>query len=112
AGALGFPVLVKAAAGGGGKGMRIVEDLAALPAALAAAGREAESAFGDGTLLVERYLPSPRHVEIQILGDAHGTLLHCFERECSIQRRARARSSGGGCRARVLDPAPLAEDRR
>ena len=87
AGALGFPVLVKAAAGGGGKGMRIVEDSAALPAALAASRREAESAFGDGTLLLERYLAAPRHVEIQILGDAHGTLLHCFERECSIQRR-------------------------
>jgi acetyl-CoA carboxylase biotin carboxylase subunit len=84
---LGFPVLVKASAGGGGKGMRVVPEAAALGAALAAARREAKGAFGDDTLLVERYLESPRHVEIQILGDAHGHLLHCFERECSIQRR-------------------------
>ncbi len=84
---LGFPVLVKASAGGGGKGMRIVHAADGLGPALEAARREAGGAFGDDTLLVERYVPSPRHVEIQILGDAHGTLLHCFERECSIQRR-------------------------
>jgi acetyl-CoA carboxylase biotin carboxylase subunit len=85
--ALGYPVLVKASAGGGGKGMRLVEEPARLAPALEAARREAEAAFGDDTLLVERYVASPRHVEVQILGDAHGTLVHCFERECSIQRR-------------------------
>ncbi|MCW5890070.1 MAG: ATP-grasp domain-containing protein [bacterium] len=84
---VGFPVLVKASAGGGGKGMRVVRAADALPAALAAARREAEHAFGDGTLLLERYVDSPRHVEVQIFGDAHGTAIHLFERECSIQRR-------------------------
>ncbi len=84
---IGFPVLVKASAGGGGKGMRIVREATALPDALAAARREAASAFGDDALLVERYVTSPRHVEVQLLGDAHGHLVHCFERECSIQRR-------------------------
>ena len=84
---LGFPVLLKAAAGGGGKGMRVVQDAAELPAAFAAARRESKAAFGDDSLLVERYLQQPRHVEVQLLGDQHGTLLHCFERECSIQRR-------------------------
>ena len=84
---LGFPLLVKASAGGGGRGMRIVHDEAALPEALAAARREAAGAFGDDTLLVERYLEAPRHIEIQILGDTHGHVIHCFERECSIQRR-------------------------
>jgi propionyl-CoA carboxylase alpha chain len=84
---IGFPVLIKASAGGGGKGMRIVHDGSKLGAALAAARREAKSAFGDDTLLIERYFESPRHIEIQILGDTHGHLIHCFERECSIQRR-------------------------
>ena len=84
---IGYPVLVKASAGGGGKGMRLVDRPARLGPALEAARREAKSAFGDDTLLVERYVGSPRHVEIQILGDVHGTLVHCFERECSIQRR-------------------------
>jgi propionyl-CoA carboxylase alpha chain len=84
---VGYPILVKASAGGGGKGMRIVHAAETLNAALDAAQREAKSAFGDDTLLIERYLESPRHVEIQILGDAHGNLIHCFERECSIQRR-------------------------
>jgi propionyl-CoA carboxylase alpha chain len=82
-----FPVLVKASAGGGGKGMRIVRDAAGLEAALAAGGREALAAFGDGTLLVERLVERPRHVEIQILADEHGAVLHLGERECSIQRR-------------------------
>lgn len=82
-----YPLLVKASAGGGGKGMRIVHEAARLPAALEAARREAKNAFGDDTLLIERYFDSPRHIEIQILGDAHGHLIHCFERECSIQRR-------------------------
>jgi acetyl-CoA carboxylase biotin carboxylase subunit len=84
---LGYPVLVKASAGGGGKGMRVVDGAAGLSGALDAARREAKSAFGDDSLLIERYVTGPRHVEIQILGDAHGTLVHCFERECSIQRR-------------------------
>ncbi len=84
---IGLPLLIKASAGGGGKGMRIVRDLAVLPDALAAARREAASAFGDDTLLLERYFEAPRHVEIQIFGDTRGTVVHCFERECSIQRR-------------------------
>jgi acetyl-CoA/propionyl-CoA carboxylase biotin carboxyl carrier protein len=82
-----FPVLVKAAAGGGGKGMRVVRTAAELPAALAAAGREAQSAFGDGTLLVERYVEHGRHIEVQILADVHGNVLHLGERDCSVQRR-------------------------
>ena len=84
---IGFPLLVKAAAGGGGKGMRVVVEPADLPAAVAAAKREAAAAFGDSTVFLERYLPASRHVEIQVIGDQHGTLVHCFERECSIQRR-------------------------
>lgn len=84
---VGFPVLVKASAGGGGKGMRIVDAADALADAVAAARREAAGAFGDDTVFLERYLPAPRHVEIQVLGDTHGNLVHCFERECSIQRR-------------------------
>jgi acetyl/propionyl-CoA carboxylase alpha subunit len=82
-----FPVLVKAASGGGGKGMRIVRTPAELPDALTAAEREAESAFGDGTVLVERYLEHGRHVEVQILADGHGTVVHLGERDCSVQRR-------------------------
>ncbi len=85
--ALGFPVLIKAAAGGGGKGMRAVADASDLGAAVAAAAREAEAAFGDGSLLIERLVEAPRHVEIQVLGDAHGHVVHCFERDCSVQRR-------------------------
>ncbi len=84
---VGLPVLVKASAGGGGKGMRIVDDADQLTAAVAAARREAAGAFGDDTVFLERYLRAPRHVEIQVLGDMHGNLVHCFERECSIQRR-------------------------
>ena len=86
-GALGYPVLVKAAAGGGGKGMRTVTSAAELPDALAAAAREAESAFADGRVYVEKLLVRPRHVEVQVLGDRFGTLVHLGERECSIQRR-------------------------
>lgn len=85
--ALGYPLLIKAVVGGGGKGMRIVREPSELSAALGSAAREAASAFGDGSLLVERYLDSPRHVEIQVLGDAQGNLVHCFERDCSVQRR-------------------------
>ncbi len=84
---LGYPVLVKAAAGGGGKGMRIVEHAADLPAALEASAREAQQAFGDATLLLETYIDRPRHVEVQVLGDPFGNRVHLFERECSIQRR-------------------------
>jgi 3-methylcrotonyl-CoA carboxylase alpha subunit len=84
---IGFPVLLKASAGGGGKGMRLVREEAELPDAIASASREGQSSFGDGTLLVEKYIDDPRHVEIQILGDSHGNLIHLNERECSIQRR-------------------------
>ena len=85
--AIGFPVLVKASAGGGGRGMRIVERADDLETAVEGARREAEASFGDGTVFLERWLTSSRHVEIQILGDSHGNLVHLFERECSIQRR-------------------------
>jgi 3-methylcrotonyl-CoA carboxylase alpha subunit len=84
---VGFPLLVKAAAGGGGKGMRVVERPDDLGPALEAAQREAQAAFGDGTLFLERYLSPARHVEVQVLADAHGNVVHLGERECSIQRR-------------------------
>ena len=84
---IGYPVLIKAAAGGGGKGMRVVASPAELDDAVAGASREALNSFGDGTVFLEKYLQAARHVEIQVLGDQHGNLIHCFERECSIQRR-------------------------
>ena len=84
---IGFPLLVKAAAGGGGKGMRIVANENDLPEAISTAQREAKNAFGDERVFLERYIPKSRHIEIQILGDSHGNLLHLGERECSIQRR-------------------------
>jgi propionyl-CoA carboxylase alpha chain len=84
---IGFPVLVKAAFGGGGRGMRVVHTPGELAAAVEGARREAASAFGDGTVFLERFVVDPRHVEVQILGDAHGNVVHLFERECSIQRR-------------------------
>lgn len=84
---LGFPLMVKASAGGGGKGMRIVEDAGDFSAGLEAAQREAMAAFGDDHVLLERFLPSPRHVEIQVFRDDHGKAVHLFERDCSSQRR-------------------------
>ncbi len=100
-----FPVLVKAAAGGGGKGMRIVRTADDLDAAIAAAKREAASAFGDDTLLIEKYVERGRHVEVQVLGDDHGTVVHLFERDCSTQRRHQ----------KVLEEAPaptISDDQR
>jgi acetyl-CoA/propionyl-CoA carboxylase, biotin carboxylase, biotin carboxyl carrier protein len=83
----GFPVLVKAAAGGGGKGMRIVREQKDFDRAVAAAKREAQAAFGDDTMLVEKYVEHGRHIEVQVLADAHGNVVHLFERDCSTQRR-------------------------
>ncbi len=87
ANAMGYPVLIKASAGGGGRGMRVVESAADLRDGLQAARREAQSAFGDDHVLLEKYFREIHHVEIQVLGDHHGHLLHLFERECSVQRR-------------------------
>ncbi len=84
---VGFPLLVKAAFGGGGRGMRLVADPAELAEAVISARSEAASAFGDGTVFLERFVTDPRHVEVQILGDTAGAVFHLFERECSIQRR-------------------------
>ena len=82
-----FPILVKAAAGGGGKGMRIVYKEEELDETLESTSREAKSYFGDGTIFIEKFIEEPRHIEIQVLGDHHGNVIHLFERECSIQRR-------------------------
>lgn len=95
---IGYPVIVKASAGGGGKGMRVVEDKDEFASRFASAKREAENAFGDGTLYVEKYIKNPRHIEFQILADQYGNVVHLFERDCSIQRRHQ----------KVLEEAPCA----
>jgi propionyl-CoA carboxylase alpha chain len=84
---IGYPILIKASAGGGGKGMRIVENEAEFEEQMQRAVSEAKSAFGDGAVFIEKFITSPRHIEIQVLGDQHGNVVHLFERECSIQRR-------------------------
>ena len=84
---ISFPILIKAAAGGGGKGMRVVENIEELPEQMKRAISEAVAAFGDGSVFIEKYVASPRHIEIQVLADNHGNVVHLFERECSIQRR-------------------------
>ena len=84
---IGFPVLVKASAGGGGRGMRVVKSAAELAAAIVSAKREAKAAFGDDRMLIEKFVLNPRHIEVQIIGDSHGNLLSLFERECTLQRR-------------------------
>jgi geranyl-CoA carboxylase alpha subunit len=93
---LGLPLLVKAVAGGGGRGMRLVRDAAELPAAIAGARREAQSAFGDGTLMLERLIDNGRHIEVQVFADAHGNAVHLGERDCTAQRR----------RQKVIEEAP------
>jgi 3-methylcrotonyl-CoA carboxylase alpha subunit/acetyl-CoA/propionyl-CoA carboxylase biotin carboxyl carrier protein len=110
--AVPYPLLVKAAAGGGGKGMRIVREPADLAAAVASARREAAAAFGDDTVLLERFVERGRHVEVQVLGDTHGAVLHLYERDCSVQRRhqkvleeAPAPALPGSLRARLLQAA-------
>ena len=112
---IGFPVLVKAAYGGGGRGMRIVADPDGIADAVASARREAASAFGNGTVFLERFVESPRHIEVQILGDQAGTVVHLFERECSIQRRyqkiieeAPSPAVSGGLRDRLCQAAVAA----
>ena len=87
AGEIGYPVLIKASAGGGGRGMRIVNGAADFDAALESAKREAQGAFGDDRVLIEKYLTTPRHIEVQVFGDTHGNAIHLFERDCSLQRR-------------------------
>lgn len=87
ANSIGYPILIKASAGGGGKGMRVVEKASELESQMKRAISEATSAFGDGSVFIEKYVSSPRHIEIQVMADTHGNTIHLFERECSIQRR-------------------------
>ena len=87
AGKIGFPVMIKAVAGGGGRGMRLVTDAASFPVRLRSARSEAQSAFGDPTVILERAIGDPRHIEIQVFGDRHGNAIHLGERDCSVQRR-------------------------
>src|SRR6185503_5948883 len=84
---IGFPVLIKAVAGGGGKGMRRVDSASEFAAALASCQREAQASFGDARVLVEKYLTTARHIEVQVFGDNHGNAVYLFERDCSVQRR-------------------------
>lgn len=84
---IGFPLIVKAAAGGGGRGMRIVERVDTLLESVQAAQRDAEMWFGDDTVYMERFLQKPRHVEVQVLGDGNGHAIHLYDRDCSLQRR-------------------------
>src|SRR5271170_958628 len=84
---IGYPVIIKASAGGGGRGMRVAHNEISLKSSLKAAQSEAEAAFNDGTVFIEKYHEEPRHVEVQILGDKHGHVIHLFERDCSVQRR-------------------------
>ena len=107
---IGYPVLLKASAGGGGKGMRVVRSSKELPSLLAQARGEAASSFGDDTVFLEKYIERPRHIEVQVLGDAHGNVIHLGERECSIQRRhqklieeAPSPCVDAGTRARIGD---------
>jgi 3-methylcrotonyl-CoA carboxylase alpha subunit len=86
---IGYPVMIKAVAGGGGRGMRLVEKEGDLPELLASAQREAEGAFGDGRVLIEKVVERPRHIEVQVFGDSHGDVVHLFERDCTLQRRNR-----------------------
>ncbi len=110
---IGYPVLIKARAGGGGKGMRLVERAEDFAEALAGAQREGQASFGDPGVLVEKYITTPRHIEIQVFADSHGNVVHLFERDCSLQRRHQkvieeapapgmhrrcARGHGQGCR--------------
>jgi 3-methylcrotonyl-CoA carboxylase alpha subunit len=85
--AIGYPVLIKAVAGGGGKGMRRVNDTAEFADMLQSCKREAAASFGDDRVLIEKYILSPRHIEVQVFGDTHGNVVHLFERDCSLQRR-------------------------
>jgi 3-methylcrotonyl-CoA carboxylase alpha subunit len=109
---IGYPVLIKAVAGGGGRGMRLVEREADLAAALESAQREAQAAFGDARVLLEKLIATPRHIEVQVFGDRHGNVVHLFERDCSLQRRnqkvieeAPAPSMPDGLRARICQAA-------
>src|SRR5690606_31685679 len=95
---IGFPILIKASAGGGGKGMRVVKSEKEFEDQMKRAISEAENAFGDGSVFIEKFVTSPRHIEIQVLADTHGNTVYLFERECSIQRRSEERRVGKECR--------------